>query len=125
MEITELIEASHGLINTYIALTKRELPQSRLDDAEKTYIKDKAVALTTVNAGRRVAARDVETMLMDRYHEVRGRTGLTKEDERRGRRLMSQGEDEDKENHNPLGWGNVAIDAQKAVRKLHNVGQRA
>lgn len=105
---------------------------------ERDFKKDKQAALSTIDAGRRVAARDVEAMLADRYHEVRGRRGLTNDDEQKGRMLLVRGEhvggtgdgdeDEDKENRAPggsggMGWGNVAFDASKAVRKLEVVGQ--
>lgn len=79
--------------------------------------------LSMINAGRRVAARDVDAMLADRYNEVRGRSNLTREDEQQGRMLLSKDEEGHNEERYSMGWGNVAADARKAVHKLEKVGQ--
>ena len=124
-EITQLVAASYELINTFDRLLKEEnkIPNSRLENMKGDFLKDREAVLSTIEAGRRVAARDIQTMLSDRHNEVRGRSNLTREDEQKGRILLSKGEDDNKENHEAVGWGNVAADARKAVHKLEKVGQ--
>lgn len=124
VEITQLIRESYELVKTFDGLVKREeeIPSSRLRLLEWDTHKDEEAILSTVKAGRRVAARDVDSMLADRYNEVRGRSNLTREDEQQGRMLLSKGEEDHKESRDSMGWGNVAADARKAVHKLQKVG---
>ena len=124
VEITQLIKESHELVKTFDELVKAEEknPPSRLKGLEHDFHKDEEVVLSTINAGRRVAARDVDTMLADRYNEVRGRCKLTREDEQQGRMLLLRAEEDHKEGRDSMGWGNVAADARKAVHKLQKVG---
>ncbi len=125
VEITQLVKASYALVDTFDELVKQEekIPPSRLAGLEQDFHQDEEAVLSTINAGRRVAARDVDTMLTDRYNEVRGRSNLTREDEQRGRKLLSKGEAEYREDRISTCWGDIAADARKAVHKLEKVGQ--
>ena len=126
--LTNLLTASHNLVKTYQKAIKKDedAPASRLDDLEVSAKKDKRHALALINAGRNVAARDIEHMLADRSNEVRGRGRISKQEELLGGTLLLQGTDEDeedKENRVIRGWGIVAEEAAKAVRKLDRVGR--
>ena len=124
VEITQLIKASHELVKTFDSLVKREeeIPSSRLGQLQRDTHKDEEAILSTISAGRRVAARDIDTMLADRYNEVRGGSDLTREHEQQGRMLLSKGEEDNRGSRDSMGWGNVAADARKAVHKLQRVG---
>ena len=126
-QVAELLNTSHRLINTYHEVREGETKStpSRLPEMERDFKKDQEAALSTIDAGRRVAARDVETMLADRHHEVRGRSNLTREDEQKGRMLLARCEEDDEEedSREVMGWGMVAADARSAIKKLDKVGQ--
>ena len=63
-------------------------------------------------------------MLADTLHEVRGRNGLTTDDETLGREILQIGQNQWSEGPAKLaseGWGTVAYRAQRAVGKLYKV----
>lgn len=136
LESNQLITSSHKLIKTYKTLRNQEIDQpplyseTRLDKLVDDFKQDRDLLITTLNAGRSVALKDVEDMLSDRNREVRGRGKLRREDEVRGGKMLDDGVEDDsqedesevKEGRERVGWGVVAGDAVKVLGKLERVG---
>ena len=120
--VADLVDASQGLIDQYNKLTLQQPKKSRLDEIRTTFEKDKQSALAMIAAGRRVAATDIQDMLADRHHKVRGRGTITREEESKGRHLLSRGRlESDGVVDKGQGWGNVATEMKKAVAGLDQV----
>ncbi|KIW41909.1 uncharacterized protein PV06_05505 [Exophiala oligosperma] len=113
-----LMKQADALTFTFDQLSARDPPPSRLAEINKSFEQDKVLAVATVEAGRRVAETAVDDLLADRFQEVRKSSGLTAEEENRGRLLLSRGVTTDTPTYEPLGWGNVSRDAERALRKL-------
>ncbi|KIW20892.1 hypothetical protein PV08_01471 [Exophiala spinifera] len=113
-----LMKQADALIFALDQLSARTPPPSRLSDINMSFEQDKAAAVATIEAGRRVAETAVEDLLADRLQEVRSSTGLTAEEENRGKILLSKGVTSDTPILEPMGWGNVSRDAERALRKL-------
>ena len=70
-----------------------------------------------------MADTDIDDMLADGLHEVRGRKVITADDEALGREILQIGRNQ-RPDLPPLdteAWGKVAYKAQRAVEKLYNV----
>ena len=85
-----LIEDCHALTYTYHTLAEITSPQSSLPKLESDLQLDKAAITNSIAAARKLVQRDVEGMLADSYHEQRGRSNLTAEDEARGKSVDEQ-----------------------------------
>lgn len=113
-----LMKQADALIFTFDQLSARSPPPSRLSEINASFQQDKGLAAATVEAGRRVAETAVDDLLADRFQEVRSSSSLTAEEENKGRLLLSKGVTSDTPTHEPLGWGNVSRDAERALKKL-------
>lgn len=132
-----LMIRSKNLVDIYQTLSNTAAPAPdavRLQNVQKVFEKDKESTRRSFAAGKNVALTDVQGMLADRYHEVRGRSGLHRDEEARGRTLLAKGKGADQEGETGgevnsegagqdvlMGWGNVAVDMQKAVKRLDDV----
>ena len=117
--IADLLGASNELVKQYKTLTTKPPHQSRVDEVRGTFKKDKLAALATIAAGRKVAIRDIQSMLVDCYHEVRGSSEITMDEDATGRMLFAKGERGGEEGgQEGVGWGTVALDMKKGIDKL-------
>jgi len=115
-----LLAQSGVLLAAYKHVSQRPVPASRHHDMVTTFQKDRTVAKSTIEAGKRWAIQDVEYLLADKHHETRGRSNLTEEDKQRGRMLMKRGAD--KQSTTPvIGLGVVTHDLNEAVGKMANI----
>ena len=160
INIRSLIDSSYDLIFLYNDLippygsetssspVKSKSPSKPLQERLKIFgediAKDKAAVLAQLAAGKKVVVSDVQGMLADRMHEVRGRGRMGRDEEQMGRVLLEKakkynkghekaidaeeedeaGEEEDEEGDDAplLGWGNMAFDMQRAVKGLGKIG---
>lgn len=124
--ISDVFDAAGALIGTYEALVEgQKTPKTAgLVQLENDIADEKKAATELIEAGRKVVLRDVQKMLADRYHEVQGRSTLTKEEETKGRAVLDKGADElgERDEISGVSWGEIAYEAQKAVRGLSRVG---
>lgn len=119
-----LLQESRGLLARYHELAHEHSEDTlRMEDLSKTFAADRDQTARAIAAGRRVADADIDDMLADKLHNVRGRKAITAEDETRGREILQIGR-----NQRPAlaeldqeGWGRVACRAQRAVEKLYRV----
>jgi hypothetical protein len=119
----ELLEESKNLIAQYDQVTQQHSNTSRLEDLAKKFAADRDQAAQAISAGKRVADADIDDMLADGLHEVRGRKAITADDETLGREVLQIGQNQ-RPDLPPLdteAWGKVAYRAQRAVEKLYNV----
>jgi hypothetical protein len=118
-----LLEESKNLIAQYGQLAHQCSDTSRLEDLAKGFAADKDQAAQAISAGRRVADTDIDDMLADGLHEVRGRKATTADDEMLGREILQIGRNQhpDLPPLDTEAWGKVAYRAQRAVEKLYNV----
>ena len=118
-----LLEESKNLIAQYGQLAQQHSDTSRLEDLAKKFATDKDQAAQAISAGRRVADADIDDMLADGVHEVRGRKAITADDETLGRGILQIGRHQrpDLPSLDTEAWGKVAYNAQRAVEKLYNV----
>lgn len=144
VDISNMVASCESLVKAYRdlapepskgnAVPKESTPHPRLATWQSEFAEDKQAILQMLVAGKKVAMREVEGMLADRYREVRGRSNLSRDEEMRGRHLLDKGtsvksgagdEGDGREKENgmdttePLmGWGNAAHDVQKAMDRL-------
>jgi hypothetical protein len=118
-----LLEQSGALVLAYDELAGRHTHKSRLETIETSFKKDKGATESTLEAGRNVAAAQIEQLLTDRYNEVRMPHDLTAEEEHQGKVLLSYGTNEDAQSKQTPGWGNVAADMERAVGRLCFAGE--
>lgn len=116
--LVSLMKQADALLFAYDQLLAREPQVSRLQDLRASFKRDKEVATATVEAGKRVARADIDRLLADGLHEVQAPSGLSAEEKQRGRMLLQQGSDQESSAKEPLGWGNVARDVERAIEKL-------
>ncbi|KAL2452466.1 Large ribosomal subunit protein eL15 [Exophiala dermatitidis] len=136
--LVKLMQQSDALIFAYDQLSQRQMQQnSRLENIKMSFDKDKQLAAATLEAGQAVATMEVERLLADGFHEVQigDSYGLSAEDVQRGRMLLARGaaaaagagtdmtEEMANKQQQPLGWGNVARDTEKAIERLCYAGQ--
>ncbi|KAJ9495147.1 hypothetical protein H2202_009397 [Exophiala xenobiotica] len=122
--LVNLMKHSDAVIFAFDQLSGRTPEPSRLPEINASLKKDREVAVATVEAGKRVAEADVENLLADRFQEVRSPVGISAEEKQRGRMLLSRGVNGDTSTKEPLGWGNIARDAERALEKLCFAGQK-
>ena len=67
-----------------------------------------------------MADADIDDMLADGLHEVRGRKVVTADDKTLGREILQIGRNQ-RPDLDTESWGKVAYKAQRAVEKLYNV----
>jgi hypothetical protein len=117
-----LLEESKNLIVQYGQLAQQQSDTSRLEDLAKKFAADKYQAAQAISAGRRVVYADIDDMLADGLHEVRGRKAITADDETLGREILQirQNQRPDLPPLDTEAWGKVAYRAQRAVEKLYN-----
>jgi hypothetical protein len=118
-----LLEESKNLIAHYDQLAQQHSDISRLEDLAKEFAADKDRVAQAISAGRRVADADIDDMLADGLHELRGRKAITADDETLGREILQIGQNQ-RPDLPPLDtetWGKIAYRAQRAVEKLYNV----
>ncbi|OCT48649.1 hypothetical protein CLCR_05017 [Cladophialophora carrionii] len=118
-----LLEQSGALVLAYDELAGRPTHKSRLDLIEASFKDDREATESTVAAGKKVAAFQIERLLTDRYNEVRTPHDLTAEEEHQGKVLLSHGTHENPQSKPTPGWGNVAVDTERAVGRLCFAGE--
>ena len=119
-----LLEESKKLLARYHQLAQPNGETSGFEDIAREFAADKDQTARAIAAGRRVADADIDDMLADKLHEVRGRKALAADDETLGREIMQIGQNQrSEEPAEPAteGWGTVAHRAQRAVEKLYKV----
>jgi hypothetical protein len=118
-----LLEESNKLLTQYHQLAQQHSATSRLEELSKDFAADKDQTAQAIAAGRRVADADIDDMLADGLHEVRGRKIIEADDERLGREILQIGQNQrpDLAELDSEGWGKVAYRAQRAVEKLCRV----
>ncbi|KAJ4522742.1 hypothetical protein HRR90_003107 [Exophiala dermatitidis] len=136
--LVKLMQQSDALIFAYDQLSQRQMQQnSRLENIKMSFDKDKQLAVATLEAGQAVATMEVQRLLADGFHEVQigDSYGLSAEDVQRGRMLLARGAaaaagagtnmtgEMANKQQQPLGWGNVARDTEKAIERLCYAGQ--
>lgn len=121
--MSSLMAHSGTLLLAYDELARRDTHKSRLQDIAVSFNKDKGAMEATIEAGKKVAAIDIERLLVDRFNEVRLPNSLTGEDEHKGRLLLSKGTEKETQSKQSLGWGNVATDTERAVNELCYAGE--
>ncbi|KAL2416439.1 hypothetical protein ABEF95_016256 [Exophiala dermatitidis] len=130
--LVKLMQQSDALIFAYDQLSQRQVQTSRLENIKTCFDEDKQLAVATLEAGQAVATMEVERLLADGFHKVGDSHGLSAEDVQKGRMLLARGaaagagaDMTGKMGHKeqPLGWGNVARDTEKAIEKLCYAGQ--
>ena len=120
--VATIVAESRNLLNEYKAIASQPIRPSRLPNLNQAIHQEKERTTDAVKAGRQLAARDIDILMADKHHEIRGRSGITAEDEEQGRRLLRQGRKEDGKEHEHEGrWGSTAYDLKKAVLKLSDV----
>ncbi|ETI26467.1 hypothetical protein G647_03244 [Cladophialophora carrionii CBS 160.54] len=118
-----LLEQSGALALAYDELEGRPTHKSRLDMTEASFKNDREATESIVAAGKKVAAFQIERLLTDRYNEVRTPHDLTAEEEHQGKVLLSHGTHENPQSKPTPGWGNVAVDMERAVGRLCFAGE--
>lgn len=121
--MSDLLVQSGLLLVAYDEIAGQQTHESRLAGVETSFKKDKQATESTIEAGKKVAVMEVEKLLTDRFNEVRLPYNLTGEEEHKGRLLLSRGGDKEEQPEQPLGWGNVASDMERAVEKLCFAGR--
>ncbi len=121
--LISLMRQSHALLVAHDELSAHRPQESRLHGIGADFNKDKEVALATIEAGRRVAGADMENLLADRFQDTRNPPDLTAEEIQTGRMLLSRGANKDTPMKEPVGWGRIARDTERAVEKLCFAGQ--
>lgn len=125
--LINLMRQSDALIFAYDQLSEWEAQVSRLQNLRAAFEKDKQVAVAMLQAGKRVAEEDIAGLLADKFREVRPAQNLSADDVQTGRLLLARGADVTNTNtspkQQPLGWGNVARDTERAIEKLCYAGQ--
>jgi hypothetical protein len=123
MKCRILVEESRNLLAEYHQLAQRRSETSHAEDLSKRFAADKDQVARAIGAGRRVADADIDDMLADKLHEVRGRKAIMADDETLGREILQIGCNQRPElaERDREGWGQVAYRAQKAVQKLYDV----
>lgn len=118
-----LLEESKNLLTQYRTLAEQHSDTSHLEDLSQIFAAAKDQTAQAIAAGRRVADADIDHMLADQVHEVRGRQAITADDERLGRETLHIGRKQRPElaESDAERWGKVARRAQKAVEKLYKV----
>ncbi|EXJ77909.1 hypothetical protein A1O3_09068 [Capronia epimyces CBS 606.96] len=121
--LVNLMRQSDTLTFAYDQLSGRGPQTSRLQDIRTSFEKDKEVAVATLEAGKQVAKIEIERLLADKFQEVRTPHDLTADDMNKGRLLLSRGAVNNTSLKQPLGWGNVARDTERAMENLCCAGQ--
>jgi hypothetical protein len=118
-----LVEESRKLLAEYHQLAQPRSETSRAEDLSKKFATDKDQAARAIAAGRRVAGADIDDMLADQSHGVRGRKAIAADDKTLGREILQVGCNQRPELAELDGerWGEVAYRAQRAVQKLYDV----
>jgi hypothetical protein len=118
-----LVEESKKLLAEYHQLAQRRPEPSRAHGLSQRFAADQHQAARAIAAGRRVADADIDDMLADKFHQVRGRPAITPDDETRGREILQLGCNQRPQlaELDDERWGKVAYRAQRAAQKLYDV----
>lgn len=121
--MSDLLLQSGLLLVAYDELAGQQTHESRLAGVETSFKEDKQATESTIEAGKKLTMMEVEKLFTDRFNEVRVPYNLTGEEEHKGRLLLSRGVDKEEQPKQPLGWGNIASDMERAVEKLCFAGR--
>jgi hypothetical protein len=126
--IDALFANCQSLIETYNVLAEARVAESRIEGLEAQLERDKVFVTGAIDAARRVTKMKVKEALSDDLHEVRGRAGMTGEDEALGKMVLgkvkSGGMVEGNGIGSGVGFGKMACQFERVLGRLEDVGVR-
>ena len=122
--LASLVDDCHALTATYHTLANITPPQSSILKLKSDLNMDTAAVTSSIAAGTKLVQREVQCMLADAFHEVRGRGNMAAEDEARGRQLMMRVKKDDSVDAGGIGFGQTAVAIEKIAKKMEDVGRK-
>lgn len=117
--LVDLLKQADAVIYVYDQLAKRTPQPPPVQDIRASFVGEKEIAATTIQAGKHVVETEVDKLLAGGLHNVRnGSNTLTTEEEQRGKLLLARGIGQGIPGKQTRGWGKVARDTERAMQKL-------
>lgn len=117
--LVDLLKQADAVIYVYDQLAKRTPQPPPVQDIRASFVGEKEMAETTIQAGKHVVETEVDKLLAGGLHSVRnGSNTLTAEEEQQGRLLLARGMGQETPGKQTRGWGKVARDTERAMQKL-------
>jgi len=120
--LVDLLKQSDAVIYLHEQLAKRKSPPSHVQEISTSFVGEKDMATKTIQAGRYIVSNEIEKLLADGFHDVRGASArlgtLSTEEVQRGGLLLLRGKNQDEAEKHTRGWNNIARDTERAMERL-------